>query len=94
MVSMLGGKFIRIDYTWAYQGAAQAGSLLIGYESRANQATAAWIDTWHMGDLIMVCKGSAEADAAISVQGSFAAPEGSNWSWRTVIRPSAGQSLS
>jgi hypothetical protein len=93
VVLMLGGKFVRIDYTWVYQGTPQAGSLLIGYESQANLATAVWIDTWHVGDTIMVCKGNADADGAISVRGAYAAPGGPDWGWRTVIRPSAGRSL-
>ncbi|UCF18622.1 MAG: hypothetical protein JSU87_11815 [Gemmatimonadota bacterium] len=27
---VLGGKFIRLDYTWAYRGDPQEGSLLFG----------------------------------------------------------------
>jgi hypothetical protein len=46
-----------------------------------------------MGDTVMACKGNADGDGAISVCGAYAAPEGPDWGWRTVIRPSAGRSL-
>jgi hypothetical protein len=82
-----GGRFIRLDYTWAYQKAPQEGSLLIGHES--SEATAIWIDTWHMGDKAMVCKGSVEAGGQVTVRGSYAAPPGPDWGWRIVIKPDA-----
>ncbi len=47
LTPLLDGKFIRLDYTWAYEGAAQEGSLLIGYESAPAIVTAHWVDTWH-----------------------------------------------
>ena len=30
---ILGGRFVRLDYTWGYQGTPQEGSLLVGFDS-------------------------------------------------------------
>jgi hypothetical protein len=89
---LLGGRFVRIDYDWAYRGTPQQGSLLIGYEADADAVTAHWVDTWHMGDKVMACRGSAEADGGLSVRGSYAAPPGPAWGWRIVLVPD-GQRL-
>ena len=90
---LLGGKFIRLDYTWAYQGAPQEGSLLIGHDAGAGVVTAHWIDTWHMGNKVMACQGAVEKNGAITVRGSYAAPPGPDWGWRTVITPDDGRAL-
>lgn len=36
---VLGGRFVRVDYTWSYQGAPQEGSLLIGFDRQAAALT-------------------------------------------------------
>jgi hypothetical protein len=93
VIPVLGGRFVRLDYTWEYQGQPQAGSLLIGYEAEAEVVTAHWIDTWHMGDKVMACRGTPGSNGEISVQGSYAVPPGPDWGWRTIIRPQENQSL-
>lgn len=72
IVEVCGGRFVRIDYTWAYNGTPQEGSLLVGFDTGA--ATAHWIDTWHMGNKVMVCGGMIEPSGPITVRGSYAAP--------------------
>jgi len=93
LTPLLDGKFIRLDYTWAYEGAAQEGSLLIGYESAPAIVTAHWVDTWHMGEAVMSCKGTAEDDGSVVVLGSYAAPPGPDWGWRIVLQPVDGTTL-
>ena len=88
LATLLGGRFIRLDYTWSYRGAAQEGSLLIGYQSDHGKVTAHWIDSWHMSEGVMACEGAVEADGTIAVRGSYAAPPGPDWGWRIVLRPS------
>jgi len=90
---ILDGRFIRLDYTWAYQGSPQAGSLLIGYEAEAEVITVHWIDTWHMGDKVMACRGTISNSGQISVLGSYAASPGPDWGWRMIITPDEGQGL-
>ena len=84
---VIGGKFVRFDYTWAYGGEGQEGSYLIGYDSDANTATAYFMDSWHMGEKAMLCQGTVEPDGSVSVKGSYAAPEGPDWGWLSVITP-------
>src|SRR5688500_14774403 len=85
VIPVLGGRFVRIDYTWAYQGNLQEGSLLIGYEVAANMVTAYWIDSWHMGDKVKICSGAADKDDSLSVRGSYGAGDGPDWGWLITL---------
>ena len=93
LTPLLNGTFVRMDYTWAYKGAAQEGSLLIGYQSGPAVVTAHWVDTWHMGEAVMSCQGTSDADGSIDVRGAYAAPPGPDWGWRITLRPSEGSAL-
>lgn len=85
LTPLLNGRFIRIDYTWHYQGTPQQGELLVGYETEAQQATGHWIDSWHMGDKVMACRGTLGAQGALTLLGSFSAPPGPDWGWRIAL---------
>ncbi len=85
---MLGGKFVRLDYTWGYQGAPQEGSILVGFNPKSGEVTAHWIDGWHNGTRVMPCTGTSDGKN-ISVAGSYPAPPGPDWGWKTVIEPGA-----
>lgn len=93
LTPVLDGRFMRLDYTWAYGGQSQAGSLLIGYEADTGTATGHWIDTWHMGDKVMVCRGTSRDSGEISILGSYAAPPGPDWGWRITITPGEDEAL-
>lgn len=83
LVALVGrGKFVRIDYTWRYKDKPQEGSWLIG--TGGEEIVAVWIDSWHMGHAMMQCRGSA-TPTGIDVHGSYAAPPGPDWGWRTVL---------
>ena len=87
------GKFITIAYTWSYEGRQQDGLLLLGCEKNENVVNAVWIDSWHMSDKFMVCEGDTDHKGVISVKGSYSAPPGPDWGWRTVIDPKDGSSF-
>lgn len=89
---ILKGKFIRLDYTWAYQGTAEEGMLLISYQEKTNAVAAHWADTWH-SPTVMVCQGTAESNDLISVKGFYAAPPGPDWGWRIMIHSPKEQNL-
>ena len=93
LTTLLGGSFLRLDYTWSYQGTAQKGSLLVGFQSGPGRATVHWIDSWHMADGVLACEGSVEPDGAIAVRGSYPVPPGPDWGWRIAIRPGDGSAL-
>jgi len=40
-----------------------------------------------MSDKAMVCKGKIDGDGVITLVGSYEAPPGPDWGWRTVIEP-------
>ncbi|CAA9348212.1 MAG: hypothetical protein AVDCRST_MAG89-2978 [uncultured Gemmatimonadetes bacterium] len=87
---VLGGRFVRMDYTWAYQGKPQEGSLLVGFDPKANTLSAQLIDTWHVGYGVMAFTGSPGADRTLTVRGSYAAPPGPDWGWRIDVAPGDG----
>ena len=82
---ILSGRFVRLDYTWVYQGSPQEGSLLIGHGASEGVVTGHWIDTWHMGDKLMSCAGPVDPGGPISVRGSYAAAHGPDWGWRILL---------
>jgi hypothetical protein len=86
VVGMLGGRFVRVDYRWSYKGEAQEGTMLIGANRATGAVTLAWADTWHNSDTLMICAGAVRDDGTVDVLGSYAAPPGPDWGWRTQIR--------
>ncbi len=82
------GRGIIIRYTWAFEGAAQDGMLLVmraGNETDASALTAVLIDSWHVGDGYMRCEGAATAEG-VSVRGSYGPPD-AEWGWRSTLEP-------
>ncbi|MDH3498302.1 MAG: DUF1579 domain-containing protein [Gemmatimonadota bacterium] len=79
------GRFLTFTYTWADEGKPQDGVLLLGHED--DEVTGAWIDSWHMGNKVMVSRGAANAAGGVSIAGTYAAPPGPDWGWHTVVEP-------
>jgi hypothetical protein len=88
---MVNGKMVCIEYNWTFNGGMEEGELFIGYEPQSQQVTVVWVDSWHNGDRFMICHGGVRRDGAISVLGSYPAPTGPDWGWRTVIEPGDDQ---
>lgn len=82
---ILGGRIVRLDYTWEYDNQPREGSILWGHEGDSDTITAHWIDSWHMGDKVMTCRGNRDDRSVVSVLGGYAAPPGPEWGWRTTI---------
>lgn len=89
VAAVVNGKFIEIAYTWAIDGADQAGKLLLGYQAAADLLTVVWIDSWHMGDQFMLSQGRIDQQGVVDVRGSYAVEDSPEWGWRTVIEPAA-----
>lgn len=83
---VLGGRFLLHEYTSAIGGDAVEGMAFYGYQLQRSRWEAAWIDNAHNGSAIMFSSGHARI---FSVKGSYLAPEGPDWSWRTEITKSA-----
>ncbi|HEX5726733.1 MAG TPA: DUF1579 family protein [Longimicrobiaceae bacterium] len=90
---VLGGRFVRVEYTWEYQGTPQEGSLLIGYDPGVGELHAHWVDTWHMGHAGFPCRGPAPGGPTLAVRGSYPAPPGPDWGWRIELTPDGGEAL-
>jgi hypothetical protein len=87
-----GGGSTRIDYTWEYDGTPQQGSLLLGHDDPRGVFTAMWMDSWHMSDKEMLSEGPASSES-LDVRGSYEAPPGPDWGWRTVIEVASADSF-
>ncbi len=86
--SVLGGRFLRIQYASVIIGKPHAGEMLVAYEKDEQRYSLAWIDSFHTGSALMLSTGTRapSVDGAISVLGSYAAGD-QRWGWRTVIHP-------
>ena len=92
VMPVAGGSFLQFNYEWTYEGETQTGVLLFGYDEE-NAASAAWVDSFHMSSKIMFSTGTAAADGSTEVRGSYAAPPGPDWGWRTAIRAVSASEL-
>jgi hypothetical protein len=93
VAAVIGGRFVRMDYTWSYDAEPQRGSILFGWQVKKGLVTAVWVDSWHMGDKMMACTGTADRKGVIVVRGSYAVRASREWGWRTLIRTSPGRSI-
>jgi hypothetical protein len=91
---ILGGRFIRIDYTWdeddfLQEKGPQQGSLQVGFEAELapGVATVAWVDSWHNGPKMQVWPGRLLDTGGVDVRGVYSAPGDPEWGWRTVLEP-------
>lgn len=79
------GKFCTLAYSWSFDGTAQDGMLLIGQEQHS--ARVIFIDSWHMGDAMMICQGQVDGQGTLDVRGSYAVEGSADWGWRIVVAP-------
>jgi hypothetical protein len=79
------GRFLSLSYDWSLEGERQSGLMLIKHDVKGSTIKAVWIDSYHMSGDFMVSTGVADDPQMISVLGSYAAPPGPDWGWRTVI---------
>lgn len=90
IASILDGRFVRLDYTWSFQGKQQEGSLLVGFDPKTRTISGHWIDSWHMGHAAMICLGPEPDGGTYKLAGSYAAPPGPDWGWRIEITAGPG----
>jgi hypothetical protein len=89
IVSVAGGSFLQLSYTWTFEGEEQSGVLLFGSDEE-NNATVAWVDSFHMSSKIMFSTGrrmALRSTCAVLIR-----RRRTDWGWRTQIRSiSAGE---
>jgi hypothetical protein len=92
---VLGGRFVRIDYTWdendvLQENGPQEGSLLVGHDPSTDppETTVVWVDSWHNKDRMLISEGSLLENGGVDVRGSTPGYEGGpDWGWRTRLEP-------
>ncbi len=83
----VGGQCLEIAYEWEFEGKPQGGLIVLDGGSSNNEMAAVWTDTFHYANSLMLCNGTIDDNGRVAVTGSYAAPEGPDWHWRTEIEP-------
>jgi Protein of unknown function (DUF1579) len=83
--TVLGGRFVTHEYEGAFKGKPLSGMAIYGYHLDPDRFEMAWIDTFHTGTFILSSKGPNQG-RGYDVLGSYEAPEGPPWGWRTDIQ--------
>lgn len=81
--TLLDGRFVRLAYTHTVGGAPYAGELTLAYERDEGRYTAAWIDSFHTGTMLLVSHGREDA-GGVTLVGSYPAGE-QRWGWTTRL---------
>ena len=82
-----GGRFALLQYTWADGDSPQDGLLLIGPRRHGEGIRGVWIDSWHMGDSVMTCRGEADESGKVSLTGAYPVRPGPDWGWQIDVIP-------
>lgn len=86
ITSILGNRFISIDYQGSLEGKAFEGKMIVGFDIPYQRFTTSWVDSFHMGTQIMLSSGEATTNG-FSVFGEYGSPEYGEqlWGWRTTL---------
>lgn len=86
ITSILGSRFISVDYHGSLEGKPFEGKMIIGFDIPYQRFTTSWVDSFHMGTQIMLSSGEANANG-FSVFGEYGSPEYGEqlWGWRTTL---------
>jgi len=82
--SILGGRWICVDYEGTAAGKPHAGHMIVGFHRDAREHEIAWIDSFHTGTSILMSNGAPRAEREVRVLGSYAAGD-QRWGWRTTM---------
>lgn len=80
------GTFALHEYSSTCMEQPQSGLAWYGYSFAEDRWTTAWTDSFHNGTRIMFSLGDYQGDTSrLKVLGSYPAPPGPNWGWRTTV---------
>ena len=89
-----GGRWTSHEYATTIDGARETGTALLGFDLLAGVWQVAWVDTWHTGSGIMFLQGPLDpGSGVVAAAGSYPAPDGPPWGWRTTFEPADGTLL-
>lgn len=84
-----GGACATIRTTWATDGTAHEGILIIRTAAETSDVDAVFVDSFHTSSAFMMFRGMASEDGGLSFLGSYAAPPGPDWGWRITLSAEA-----
>ncbi|WP_025146783.1 DUF1579 domain-containing protein [Pedobacter jeongneungensis] len=86
ITSILGDRFISLDYHGSLEGKPFEGKMIVGFDIPYQKFTTSWVDSFHMGTQMMLSSGEATANG-FSVFGEYGSPEYGEqlWGWRTTL---------
>ncbi|MDQ3102186.1 MAG: DUF1579 domain-containing protein [Bacteroidota bacterium] len=91
---VLGDRFLMHEYSGSMEGKPLEGIALIGFSLGENRWQIAWLDSFHNGTRIMLSESSVGSDPSFpNVIGTYPAPPGPSWGWRTTIEKPAEDRL-
>ena len=73
ITSQLDNMLLQLAYSWEFEQKAQSGILGFTYHPIKELVSAVWIDTWHMQNEFMHCKGLLTKDGVLMVNGQYGA---------------------
>lgn len=78
-------QFIEMVYTWSEAGKLQEGRLFLVQTPGSREVKAVWLDTWHLSHQFMTFAGEVDDAGAVTVKGTYPAPEGPDWGWQITL---------
>lgn len=97
--TILGGLYVRHEYTGVLFGKPFVGMVVYGYDQSAKAFTSSWIDTFHTGTYTMFSKGQWDEHLqTLTFLGDFPVHNSSTgrderWGWRTEISLKGSEGL-
>jgi len=79
------GRCAVIKYSWSFASELQEGLLLLNTDFGKGNIQAAWVDSFHMANGIMILDGQFTDKNTIDLMGKYSSPPGPDWGWRIVI---------
>lgn len=80
-----GDGFASIAYTWAFEGRAQDGVLLVRRADRPGSPDAMWVDSFHTNGGFQTFAGVSDAAGRRTYHGTYPVQDGPAWGWRIAI---------
>lgn len=94
MESILGGRFIKHEYSGSLQGKPFEGIAMYGCNLQTGKFSCIWVDSFHMGTEVMMSEGE-KTEKGFSVFGhyGYGVTEGEPWGWRTNLELQGNDAL-
>ncbi|MCU0617477.1 MAG: DUF1579 domain-containing protein, partial [Gemmatimonadaceae bacterium] len=89
----VGDVITLLRYTWAHDGTAHDGVLLVRDTAPDAPPAMVWADSFHTGGTFMSLGPGQRTAQGVSATGSYAAPPGPDWGWRIALEATAPAKL-